>query len=611
MSQNSLRMEIDQLSEPSEGHLDSEIYKEADELMSQKKAKAEKILESMKEAYFDVNSSLYAVTTIVATAILEAFAFGVLFCLPAAFTFYCTDAPAYNLFKVKYGNAVESPESISMNSVMEFVRFSVLAALVYGCFVLLQAAARVVPLLVRRSWHALKRPMPNSIKIALAGWRSSRSYIVFALLALCTLALCDTWVYSGSALAALSAEIDSILPTAGFTAFGRFTERLLVALSILAIMCVVCQWLMHIVTQEYRKAALASRINESNRKYHIIAQLVRLTALGSIDARRSLKREKLRSHLHASRDELINLTPDTAGLHLKDETAARSLARKLWTAICPFGRDYIVAEDLRAFFSDPNEAKASFEAFDEGETGLLNATVFEASLVAFQLQRANLQASIQMSDKTLGILSHALFVLVGMIWISSVVWLYNQNSYPLFLSLGTFIFTFALIFKDTAKLIFDCFIFILSVHPFDIGDTIMVDKNAYRVLRIGLFSTKLERESDGTHAQYPNGQLVTKSIFNRERSGIITDALMINLPASTTLNVIAVLQKKLKTHLEANFEAFTGKVAIVPIEFDSQADKMSVRVECKFSDAEKTEREARVLRKEQINAKLQEILQIV
>lgn len=608
MSQTSLRKEVDQLSEQRESPLDNQIYKEADE----NKVKAEKLLESMQEAYFDVNCSLLKVASMVAAAVFEALGVGVLLCLPAALAFLFTEEKQYsyyNLFVVKYG--LKDDAKLPMNSVMEFVRFSILSASIYGCHVLLQAAARVVPLLIRRSWHVLKTPMPNSMRIFLAGLRSCRSYIAFAALLLCTLALFDIFVYSGSALASLAIDKKLFPASSGYTSFGRFTERLLIALSMLSLMILICQWLMHIVTQEYRKAALAIRIDESNRKYQIIAQLVRLTALGSIDARRSLKREKLRNQLQASRDELIKLTPDTAGLHLKNQEAARTLARKLWTAICPFGRDYIVAEDLRAFFSDPVEAKESFDAFDEGETGLINATVFEASMVGFQQQRANLQASVQMSDQTLGILSHVLSALIGLIWISAVVWLYNQDSYPLFLSLGTFIFTFSFLFKDTAKLIFDCFVFILAVHPFDIGDSIIVDKQAYKVISIGLFSTKLERESDGTYAHFPNGQLAGKSIFNRERSVIVTDALMIMLPSSPSLSGIAALQARLKAYLEANFAAFTGKVAIVPLEIDPSADKMSVRVECKFSDAQVTEREARVLRKEKINAKLQEFLQLL
>ena len=83
------------------------------------------------------------------------------------------------------------------------------------------------------------------------------------------------------------------------------------------------------------------------------------------------------------------------------------------------------------------------------------------------------------------------------------------------------------------------------------------------------------------------------------------------MPASTSLKRIVALQKQLKAYLESTFSEFTGNVAIAPVEFASDADKMSVRVECKYTEAEEVEREVKVLRKEQVSAKIQEFLQVI
>lgn len=91
---------------------------------------------------------------------------------------------------------------------------------------------------------------------------------------------------------------------------------------------------------------------------------------------------------------------------------------------------------------------------------------------------------------------------------------------------------------------------------------------------------------------------------------------MVSLPASTSLGQIGALQRKLKAYLEAQFESFTGSVAIVPADGFEHAqqqggDQMSVRVECLYAETGQVEPEARVIRKEHVSAKLAEFLQVL
>lgn len=608
---STIRQEVnDRLSEASQrsAPLDAEVYREASPSTKSANDSFLNRYQASQLVEEDNDCSMSNIMTEISLDVLEVAGYTVLFCLPALMTALCTSDDLYNPFKIKYG---EPAHEAVMTAPMEFLRYSILTALVYGCHVFLNTAARVIPLWVRRSWRILRKPFPDSLKMTIAGWRAARSYVCFAAFACCCVALFDTWIYHGSALAALSMGLNSLAIQQGFTSSGQLAERLLLSFSALSFLLLICKVIMHFITQAYRKTALATRITESNRKYYILARFVRLCALGNIDARSSLNRELLRQKLHHSEaDELVQLAPDTAGLNLKDEASARLLANRLWAHVCPSGRDYIMPQDLRRFYSDPEEASEAFATFDELEAGLVNSRAFEAAVVGFWKQRSNLHASIINGDATLGILSNALVGAALLIWIYSVMWLFNQNSLGFAFSLGTFALSFTFLFQATAKLIFDCFVFILATHPYDVGDAVMVDKNMYRVAEIRLFSTILRRESDGGLAYFPNGSLSKKSICNPERSGIAIDAMLVTLPASTSLQQLARLQSLVRKYLQDSFASFTGSVTVLPIEMDGSGS-MNVRVECKFGDADEIERDARIARKEVLSHKIEELLAMI
>lgn len=608
---STIRKEVnDRLSEASQrsAPLDAEVYREASPTAKSSTDNFLKTYQASQLLQEDNDCSMSNIMTEISLDILEVAGYTVLFCLPAILTVLCTSGDPYDPFSIKYGDPAH--EAI-MTAPMEFLRFSILTALIYGCHVLLNTAARVIPLWIRRSWRILRKPFPDSLKMTLAGWRAARSYVCFAAFACCCMTLFDTWIYHGSALAALSTGLNSLAIEQGFTSSGQLAERLLLAFSALSLLMLICKFMMHFITQAYRKTALATRIAESNRRYYILARFVRLCALGNIDARSSLNRELLRQKLHHSEgDELVQLAPDTAGLNLKDEASARSLANRLWTHVCPGGRDYIVPQDLRRFYSDPVEAGEAFATFDELEAGIVNSRAFEAAVVGFWKQRSNLHASIINSDATLGILSNSLMGVSIVIWIYSVMWLFNQNSLKFAFSLGTFALSFTFLFQSTAKLIFDCFVFILATHPYDVGDAVIVDKKSYRVAEIRLFSTLLRRDSDGAFEYFPNGSLAKKNICNPERSGIAVDALMITLPANTTLQQLARLQSLVRTFLHDSYASFTGSVTVLPVEMDISGS-MNIRVECKFGDADEIERDARIARKEVLSHKIDEFLSLI
>ena len=295
-----------------------------------------------------------------------------------------------------------------------------------------------------------------------------------------------------------------------------------------------------------------------------------------------------------------------AGIRLTSQQRADAIARALWPRVCPFAREYLVLEDFRPFFTT-EDAPEAFAVFDLNSTGIVNEATWIAAVIEIWNERRNLQSSVKMSDAALVNLESIIMGFICTIWGMSVLGCISPGGYAFLSGLGGVIFGFGFLFKDTCERIFKSFIFVLVEHPFDIGDMIIIDKTHYDVLEMQLFQTTFKRISDSAVTYIPNNTLLTKYIYNEQRSGLTTESLLVTLPSNISISVLGSLQSRLGVFLSENFSTFTGKIKISPIEvFEG---KMNIRIEFKFQDCSNLEKEVKIARKNTLSDQIQAYLQ--
>lgn len=550
-----------------------------------------------KGAFNDNSCSLLNIWSIMFRSAVESLFYGSLIILPSIVTFLFTSPPWYNFFVIFDQNT----------PTIEFIRISFVTAAIYATWVITDALTKIIPLIVRRSWHLLKIPLPNSIKSSLAGWKSSRKNIRFALASVLSLLFIDLFVFGNSKLLTSATQNTTEL-LSGLTSKSDWIEKALIAATAFSILLLLKKVIMAGVTNSYRKEALAPRIIASNYKFRVLTRLFRQTDLSVIDARKSLFKESARDTLHSSQeeeDDTVEIIKDTAGIHLISEERAQSLASTLWASVCPIDRDYIVSDDLRSFFT-ADDALEAFAVFDSTRVGIVNCQTWKESVVAIWTERCNLQNSIRMSDKTLRILESIIGTIFNFLWALSVLSCVSPSGYTFISSTAGIVLTFGFLFKDSCERVFKSFIFVLVEHPYDVGDAVIIDKTRYSVIKMDLFVTTLKRHQDGTITYITNMALVNKYIYNEERSGISTDAMLVTLPSHIPLSALGNLQCKLHSFLSETFSGYAGNVKINPIEV--QNDRMNIRVECQFQDSGEIEQEVKVARKESLSNKIQHVL---
>jgi small-conductance mechanosensitive channel len=556
-------------------------------------------LKGEKKLPTDLSCSLYNIFSILYRALLESILFSSLFILPSLIVYSCTEDSWYNFLSRRWNEKYEY-----FSPVMEFVRITVHVAVIYSTWVFIDAFTRIAPLVIRRSWHLLGQPIPNSVKTTLAGWKAARSPLKLALFCFLALVLTDNFVFGSSKLVSSASELTTST-LSNLSQAWQWAEYLLVALTSLSIIILCQKVLMQLITSSYRKQALASRILASNFKFRVLTRLFRQTNLGEIDARRSIVREHAREALHPFDEDFVEISKDIAGIRLNSAERAESIASALWARVCPFSRDYLVLEDLRPFFTAEDSTEA-FAVFDRSGSGIVNSVTWVDSIKEIWSERCNLTSSIRMSDATLGTLEGIINTFLFAGWTLTILSLISKSGYTFLTSILSFVFVFSFLFKDSCERIFKSFIFVLVEHPFDIGDTVIIDKVKYTVLEMKLFQTTFRRHADSTVTYIPNNNLLSKYIYNEERSDLTIESLLVTLPSDTSISILGSLQQKLNTFLNEKFASYTGNIRILPIEV--QDGKMNVRIEFKFQDGREIEKDIKISRKASISQQIQNYL---
>ena len=150
-----------------------------------------------------------------------------------------------------------------------------------------------------------------------------------------------------------------------------------------------------------------------------------------------------------------------------------------------------------------------------------------------------------------------IFTLITLFLSLIILMILFQMEYRVFIaSFGTSLFTFSWIFADSIKTIYNCFIFLLIIRPYTIGDRVIVDKEIMVVYKVDLFTTTF-LSLDKKVVYIPNSKLIASNIANLARSPPQKDILELTVDAGTTYDAAEKLQETAKEMLLKEKQMFT------------------------------------------------------
>ncbi|GAB4850430.1 hypothetical protein Ancab_029734 [Ancistrocladus abbreviatus] len=122
------------------------------------------------------------------------------------------------------------------------------------------------------------------------------------------------------------------------------------------------------------------------------------------------------------------------------------------------------------------------------------------------------------------------------------------------------------IFGNSCKNVFEGLIFTFGMHPFDVGDRVIVDGMQMKVRMMNFLTTVFFKYDTQEEVIYPKSILASKSISNLDIVPDQGDSLDFAIDAETPLEDIVDIENKIKKHLKDEMY-YTAKAQVVKKEF--------------------------------------------
>jgi small-conductance mechanosensitive channel len=95
--------------------------------------------------------------------------------------------------------------------------------------------------------------------------------------------------------------------------------------------------------------------------------------------------------------------------------------------------------------------------------------------------------------------------------------LFELTTYNTIASYSSIMLSLSFLFGSSARSAFEAIIFLLMVHPYDVGDRVVIEGENYLVSKINLLTTVLEKW-DGKLIYMPTSRIMLADIYNYRRS---------------------------------------------------------------------------------------------
>lgn len=267
----------------------------------------------------------------------------------------------------------------------------------------------------------------------------------------------------------------------------------------------------------------------------------------------------------------------------RNEIAAEAsrMSSKLYKYLRQYDREYLLGEDLLPYIENEDEFRRAvtlLKRYIEGSTSnttgplpsLDDATSFAFSQADLQRAVDGILMELYVTAKSLQTIETALdkvdlffTILIALIMIILVT-IVVGDAVKLLLALSTMLSGAAFAFGTSARNMFESMIFLLVIHPFDVGDRVFIPLGTTMVSfattfasmagvdaldnlvvsEMHVLSTVFERW-DGVKLYVPNYVLAAKPIFNVRRSGPLLEIQRIHVDFSTPISKIDELRNRL------------------------------------------------------------------
>ncbi|KAG2311826.1 hypothetical protein Bca52824_023383 [Brassica carinata] len=235
---------------------------------------------------------------------------------------------------------------------------------------------------------------------------------------------------------------------------------------------------------------------------------------------------------------------------ITSEMEAVAVAYDIFNNVAQPISSYIEEDDLLRFMIKV-EVDLVLPLIEYSETGKITRNAFTEWVYKVYTSRKALghslndtKTAVKQVDK---ILSGVLFIVTFIIWLI----LMDIATTKFLVVFSSQFVGLAFMIGSTCKNIFESFVFVFVMHPYDVGDRCHIDGVVLLVEEIDLLTTVFLK-MDNEKVFYPNATLISKPISNYYRSPDMVDSILFSIAFSTPATKIATLKETITEYLVQN-----------------------------------------------------------
>ena len=261
-------------------------------------------------------------------------------------------------------------------------------------------------------------------------------------------------------------------------------------------------------------------------------------------------------HSYENADYLIQQQPSLLDGELRN---ARRDADLIFSTLRHPDRSFLTEEDFKRL---GDKLKYAFRLFKGKQGSYVTREAIERALISISQEKRLIARSINDSRSIVTKLNTLLTLIfliitgiVALLIFEGNVQTFQANFQQFLLSISAFLVAYTFLVGPLFRDLINCILFVFIMHPYDVGDRIIIDEMNLIVHRVNFMSTEFI-QWDGQRMYIPNTVLLTKVIHNVRRSDPQKETIALDLPIDTPPHIIETLHQRLKDFFETNKAEF-------------------------------------------------------
>lgn len=313
-------------------------------------------------------------------------------------------------------------------------------------------------------------------------------------------------------------------------------QTIILWLGIYAGLLFIVKFIVSLSTFEIKRTAYRDAIFELNYKTFVLSKLDRVAWVsaqnGSVD--------NVAEHYTRGYDDGLFMQQRE---FLQSREFAGDLAKLVFSRL---DKKQITIEDIQRYFPDDYKEVYHYltgAAADSASKRVLTQKQLKVLARELYEERRDMEKTLRDRDSIFDKLELIFSLIITYVAVIILMLLFQLNYKVFMASFGTSLITFSWIFADSIKNIYNCFIFLLIVRPYNVGDKVIVEDKTLFVERVDLFTTTF-LSTFNQIVYIANSKLITLNIYNIARSPPQCESLDLTVDEGTTYKQAIELQDR-------------------------------------------------------------------